>query len=93
MQKLGYDIALQGLRGAPAFPILVNEQAHASVWSAFSVLGIDRQEITAIPTGDMGRMHLDAIPELTQSTLIVAQAGNVTGGSFDHNDAICDIAQ
>lgn len=93
LYKQGYDIKEKGLNGAPKIKVLVNEQVHSSVWAALSILGFGRQEIETVPVDGTGTIRLDALPELTENTLLVIQAGNVNGGSFDPIDPICDLAR
>ncbi|PYV71454.1 MAG: hypothetical protein DMG97_16265 [Acidobacteria bacterium] len=46
-------------------------------------------EAVAVPTDDHGRMRADAIPPLTERTIICIQAGNVSTGAFDPATEIC----
>jgi glutamate/tyrosine decarboxylase-like PLP-dependent enzyme len=91
--KHGYDVKEHGLNGAPQIRVLVNEQAHSSVWAALSILGFGKREITTIPVDKTGSIRLDALPELTSNTILIIQAGNVSGGAFDPIDEICNRAK
>lgn len=82
-QKQGYDVAQDGLKNAPPIRVVVGEQAHSTVWAALSLLGFGRRELEIAPTDDLGRITLQTLPKLSSNTILIAQAGNVNGGSFD----------
>ncbi|AET61998.1 pyridoxal-dependent decarboxylase [Paenibacillus terrae HPL-003] len=88
----GYDVHSKGLFGAPKIRVVVGEDAHSSVWKALSMLGIGRDMVEVVPTDDQGRMIIGKLPPLDSKTLVIAQAGNVTGGAFDSIEEICTLA-
>lgn len=90
LRKQGYDVVEHGMRGAPPIRIIVNEQAHSSIWSALSILGIGKQEVIAAPVDGRGSICVEKLPMLNENTLLIIQAGNVTGGAFDPIDQLCD---
>jgi len=90
--KYGWDAGLRGLAGAPPIRVVAGEQAHASVGKALALLGIGASTIEIVPTDDQGRMRPDAVPPLDSTTLLILQAGNVSGGAFDPVDELCDLA-
>lgn len=93
LYKQGYDIAQKGLHNAPPIRVIVNEQAHSSVWKALALLGIGKEEIMKAPTDSFGRINLSTLPALNSNTLLIIQAGNVNGGAYDPIHDICDLAQ
>lgn len=92
LQKQGWDVNANGLFGAPRIRVIVNEQAHSSVWKGLALLGLGGQRVEKVPADDQGRIIVDQLPELDESCLVILQAGHVSSGSFDHFDQICDLA-
>lgn len=93
LKKQGYDLPENGLRNAPLIRVVMGEDAHSTVSSALSVLGIGKAEVELVPTDEYGRIQAELVPELDSRTLLILQAGNVTGGSFDPFQTLCDKAR
>jgi glutamate/tyrosine decarboxylase-like PLP-dependent enzyme len=87
LAKAGWDVERQGLFGAPDLPVVVGQDAHATVSAALQMLGLGRDRVVRVPSDDQGRMLApalsDALGGLDRPALVVAQAGNVNSGSFD----------
>ena len=92
LNRQGYDVKAKGLRNAPPIRVVVGAGAHSCVGAALSVLGIGADEIETVPVDGMGRMLPDAVPPLDNCTLLILQAGNVNGGSFDPFEELCEKA-
>ncbi|MFT4995261.1 MAG: glutamate/tyrosine decarboxylase-like PLP-dependent enzyme, partial [Paraglaciecola sp.] len=92
MQKLGWDINLQGLYDAPKIRLIMGRQTHGTVAKAISLLGMGQNCIEWVECDDQGRMLLKQLPELDQHCILVLQAGNVNSGAFDDFTALCDAA-
>lgn len=92
LKRQGYDLTENGLRNAPPIRIVIGEEAHSTVKSALSIIGIGRNEVEVVPTDDFGRMKMACIPELDKHTLLILQAGNVCGGAYDPIRELCGIA-
>ena len=92
LQKKGWDVNADGLFGAPPIRVIVNEQAHSSVWKGLALLGLGNQRVEKVAADDQGRMIVEELPELDDSCMLILQAGHVSSGSFDHFDEICDLA-
>ncbi|MEB9674040.1 MULTISPECIES: pyridoxal phosphate-dependent decarboxylase family protein [Bacillus cereus group] len=90
--KQGYEVNEKGLFGAPKIRVVLGEQAHSSVWKALSILGIGTDLCEVVPTDKQGRIIVEEMPKLDSNTLVIAQAGNVTGGAFDPIKEICSLA-
>jgi glutamate/tyrosine decarboxylase-like PLP-dependent enzyme len=93
LKRAGWDAVQEGLQGAPALRVVVNEQAHVTVFKALALLGIGRARLERVPADDQGRMRLEALPALDSTCLVITQAGHVNSGSFDPIDEICDRAR
>jgi glutamate/tyrosine decarboxylase-like PLP-dependent enzyme len=83
----GWDLASDGLMGAPELTVLAGEQAHATIWKALRLPGLGPGRARRIPADDQGRMivaelrrELDGV---TGPALVCAQAGEVNSGAMD----------
>jgi glutamate/tyrosine decarboxylase-like PLP-dependent enzyme len=92
LQRLGWDVNLKGLFGAPKLRVVVGEQAHATVFKALALLGLGTEYAERVSVDDQGRIDVNQMPELDERTLMIVQAGNVNPGSFDPFDEICSRA-
>ncbi len=97
LERAGWDVAEQGLFGAPAVEVLVGAEAHVTVARALRLLGFGRASITEVEADDQGRMRADALERALAAgegpAIVVAQAGNVNSGAFDPLGAIADAAR
>jgi glutamate/tyrosine decarboxylase-like PLP-dependent enzyme len=92
LQRQGWDVETQGLFGAPPLTVVVGDEVHVSLLKALSLLGLGRDRVQRVPTDGQGRMRAEALPELTGSTIVCIQAGNVNTGAFDPAREICAAA-
>ncbi len=93
LKKLGWDVEAQGLFDAPPITVVVSQEVHASVLKALSILGLGRDRVIRVPVDEQGRIRTEALPELSKSSLICIQAGNLNTGSFDPAGEICEVAR
>jgi glutamate/tyrosine decarboxylase-like PLP-dependent enzyme len=93
LARAAWDVEAQGLFGAPAFPVVVGDEIHASLRKALAMAGLGRDRVISIPTDSQGRMRGDAFPKLNTPALICIQAGNVNTGAFDPAGEICEAAR
>jgi glutamate/tyrosine decarboxylase-like PLP-dependent enzyme len=92
LKKQGWDVESRGLFEAPSIKVIVGEEVHVSVLKALSLLGFGRDRLIRVPVDGQGRMRADALPELSDSTIVCIQAGNVNTGAFDPAHQICTAA-
>jgi glutamate/tyrosine decarboxylase-like PLP-dependent enzyme len=93
LRRQGWDVEEHGLFGAPPLTVVVGEEVHVSVLKALSLLGLGRSRLVRVPVDGQGRMRADALPPLSDSTIVCMQAGNVNTGAFDPARAICERAR
>jgi glutamate/tyrosine decarboxylase-like PLP-dependent enzyme len=93
LDRAGWDVENDGLLGAPPLTVVVNDEAHASVFKALGLLGLGRRRVHRVPTDSQGRMRADALPPLDERTIVCIQAGNVNTGAFDPASEICPRAR
>jgi glutamate/tyrosine decarboxylase-like PLP-dependent enzyme len=90
----GWDLATDGLFGAPPIRVVVGEDRHATIDRALRFLGIGRASLVVVPSDDQSRMRVEHLPALDGApTIVCSQAGNVNTGAFDDLAAISDAAR
>jgi glutamate/tyrosine decarboxylase-like PLP-dependent enzyme len=82
----GWDVARDGLAGAPRVRVLVGEERHDTVDLSLRYLGLGSPEPVA--ADDQGRIDPAALSEALRAgpegpAIVVLQAGNVHSGAFD----------
>jgi glutamate/tyrosine decarboxylase-like PLP-dependent enzyme len=92
LRRANWNVAEDGLFGAPAIRVVVSAEAHASLLKALSLLGLGSKRVSTVPTDHQGRMNPEALPALDDRTIVCIQAGNVNTGSFDPADQIVSRA-
>jgi glutamate/tyrosine decarboxylase-like PLP-dependent enzyme len=93
LQRGGWNVEEQGLFGAPPVQVVVGDEAHASLLKALAMVGFGRSRVIRVPTDGQGHMIAKQLPELTDRTLVCAQAGNVNTGACDPVAEICSRAK
>ena len=93
LDRKGWDVETQGLFGAPEIQVVVGDEVHVSVLKALSMLGLGRERLIRVPVDGQGRIRPEALPDLTDMTLVCLQAGNANTGAFDPAEEICPVAQ
>jgi len=86
LQRAGWDVAADGLTGAPRVRVLVGAERHDSVDLALRFLGLGLPE--PVPADDQGRIDPAALAAALAAgpagpTIVALQAGNVHSGAFD----------
>lgn len=84
LARAGWDVREHGLSGSPNVPVVVSEETHASAMRALRLAGFGREQMTVVPTDNLGRIDIDHFPELPQNPLVLLQAGNVNTGYSDN---------
>jgi len=87
LRRAGWDVAVDGLFGAPRVRVLVGAQRHDTVDLALRYLGLGAPE--PVRADDQGRIDpgalsaaLDQLPP-GSPVIVVLQAGNLHSGAFD----------
>ena len=92
-RKMGWDIKLKGMSGAPPIKVIAGEEVHASMLRALMLAGFGSENIIKVPVDDRGRIIAEEFPETDESTLICLQAGNVNTGAIDPIGEIAESAK
>jgi glutamate/tyrosine decarboxylase-like PLP-dependent enzyme len=94
LARVGWDVAADGLAGAPQIRVVVGAKRHVTVDRALRLLGIGASSLHVISADEQGRMRVSELPDLAGApTIVCGQAGEVNTGSFDDLDTIADAAQ
>ncbi len=89
LARAGWNVADDGMFGAPPIDVVVGDGVHASILKALSLAGFGKKRLTRVETDDQGRMRADKLRRLSDRTILCLQAGNVNSGAFDPAAEIC----
>jgi len=92
LKRAGWNVAEDGMFGAPPLEVVVGAEVHASLLKALSMAGFGRKRVTIVEADAQGRMRADKLPPISGRTIMCIQAGNVNSGAFDPADEICRAA-
>ncbi|WP_321473831.1 pyridoxal-dependent decarboxylase [uncultured Paludibaculum sp.] len=93
LARKGWNVASQGLFGAPPLPVVVGQEVHVSMRKALSLLGLGKDRVIQVPVDAQGRMRPDAFPQLSEPAIVCLQAGNVNTGAFDPAHELIPLAR
>lgn len=94
LARAGWNVAQEGLAGAPPIRVVVGEKRHVTIDRALRLLGVGASSLVVVPADGQGRMRVDELPDLTGGpTIVCGQAGEVNTGAFDDLEAIADAAE
>ncbi len=88
LARAGWNIAEQGLQGAPTIRIVTGAETHISVIKSFRLAGFGTNVVTYVPTDENGRIIGAEFPDVDPFTIVMLQAGNVNTGHSDPFAAI-----
>jgi glutamate/tyrosine decarboxylase-like PLP-dependent enzyme len=88
LDQHGWDVARDGLHGAPPVRILAGSERHGTVDRAIRLLGFGERAIEQMPSDANGAMDPEALEAALGSgddrpTIVCAQSGNVNTGACD----------
>lgn len=97
LARAGWDVARDGLYGAPPVRVVASEERHATVDRALRLLGMGIASIHEVRAGDNGGIDVDHLREvLAESeeapTIVCLQAGNVNTGACDDFERAVPLA-
>lgn len=94
LRRAGWDVATDGLSGAPRVRVLVGAEGHGSVVLALRYLGLGLPEQVAVDA--QGRLDPDDLARRLAGqdgpVIVCLQAGNIHSGAFDPMSAAVDVA-
>ena len=90
----GWNVASDGLHGAPRIRVLAGAERHSSIDLALRYLGLGAAELVAVDV--QGRLDAAALREALHRSdgpaIVCAQAGNIHSGAFDPFTEIIEAA-
>ena len=96
LRRVGWDVELHGLQGAPRITVVVSAEAHITIYAALRFLGLGSENVLKVDTDEQGRMIASKFNETIEQCdgpiIVCTQAGNVNTGSFDPIDEIVAAA-
>ncbi len=94
LNQAGWDLATDGLTGAPRVRIFVGAERHASIDLALKYLGLGKA--TEVAVDAQGRLITGALAEALEAAvgpaIVCLQAGNLHSGAFDPMAEAAEIA-
>jgi glutamate/tyrosine decarboxylase-like PLP-dependent enzyme len=93
LNNQGWNVAQEGLFGAPPIRVVASAESHSSIRKALAIIGIGQRQIEWVDTNQEGCLDLTKLPVLDNNTLVIVQAGNVNSGSFDPFRGVCEKAK
>jgi glutamate/tyrosine decarboxylase-like PLP-dependent enzyme len=94
LARAGWNVAQDGLAGAPPIRVVVGEKRHVTIDRALRLLGVGASSLVIVPSDEQGRVRVDELPDLAGGpTIVCGQAGEVNTGAFDDLEAIADAAE
>lgn len=86
LARVGWDVEVEGLAGAPRIRVFLGEDAHVTVFAGLRYLGLGTRA-TRIATDAEGRMDAGALAAAlaaaTGPAIVIAQAGQINTGAID----------
>lgn len=96
LRRVGWDLASDGLWGAPQVRIIAGKGRHGTIDRALRFLGIGTAAIVEVEADEQGRMRppalAAALEQMSGPVIVCAQVGNVNSGAIDPVRDICEIA-
>ena len=93
----GWDVARDGLHGAPRVRVLVGNERHVTIDRSLRLLGLGTAAVEIVAADGQGRMRADALRDALDSAsgpaIVCAQAGNVNTGAFDPFDELASACE
>jgi glutamate/tyrosine decarboxylase-like PLP-dependent enzyme len=89
LARMGWNVADDGMFGAPPIQVIVGQEVHTSVLKALNLAGFGKKRVTVVEVDGQGRMRAEKLPRMDKNTIVCIQAGNVNTGAFDPAQEIC----
>ena len=88
LARAGWDVARNGLIGAPRLRVIASAERHATVDRSLRLLGLGSASVAEVAAGPQGAIDIDSLAAVLGAdpgapTILVLQAGNVNTGACD----------
>jgi len=92
LARAGWDVATEGLIGAPPVTVMTGEEAHPTLLKSLALLGFGRRHIVRLPVDSQGRVRSDGL-RVSRSDHRVPAGRQHQHRAFDPFAAICEPAR
>jgi aromatic-L-amino-acid decarboxylase len=96
LQRRGWDVARDGLSGAPAMRIFMSDQRHSTIDRAARFLGFGTRNLEILPTNDAGQLAPETLASALaagSASIIVLNAADLNIAAFDPFEQLIPIAR
>ena len=98
LERRGWDVARQGLYGAPPIRILTSGEKHGSVQRALRLLGMGLDQVIELPATALGQLSPEALERELDAggrspTIVLLLAGDLCMGAYDPFETLIPIAR
>ena len=98
LARLGWNVAQDGMRGAPPLKIITSEHRHASIDRSVRYLGLGEREIVAVKADKQGRVREAAFARVLRdcgetAKIVVLDAADLNMAAFDAFTEVIPLAQ
>jgi glutamate/tyrosine decarboxylase-like PLP-dependent enzyme len=97
LRRAGWDLAADGLWGAPRVRVLAGRGRHGTIDRALRFLGVGTAGIVEVDDDDQGRMRTRALAGALERgsgpAIVCAQVGGVNSGAVDPVGELCRVAR
>jgi glutamate/tyrosine decarboxylase-like PLP-dependent enzyme len=96
LAHVGWDVARDGLVGAPRVRVVVNAERHATIDRSLRLLGFGDGNLEPVATDDNGAVDVAALRKSLAAgpdgpAVVCLQSGNVNTGACDDLRAACEV--
>jgi len=96
LRRIGYDLEMEGMAGAPPVTVMVGAEAHSTVMADLRHLGFGERHLVVVNSDPQGRMMVSdlesRLAKISGPVILVAQAGHINSGAFDPFSEIIPLA-
>jgi len=97
LQRAGWDVAGDGLSGAPAMRIFMSDQRHSTIDRAARFLGFGTRNLEILPTNDAGQLAPETLASALAAwkgpSIVVLNAADLNIAAFDPFEQLIPIAR
>ncbi len=96
LRSVGWDVEADGLQGAPTIRVIANEHYHGSIERAVRFLGLGKNSIVALDTGEDARVRPHSLEASLASggpAIVVLDAADLNVGAIEPFDQLIPIAK
>jgi glutamate/tyrosine decarboxylase-like PLP-dependent enzyme len=97
LQRTGWDLARDGMSGAPAIRLFMSDQRHSTIDRAARYLGFGTRNLQVLPTDEAGRLAPETLSKALAAwsgpSIVVLNAADLNIAAFDAFEELIPIAR